>query len=583
MKKCTMPAITFRGDCGHKKQYVRESSMIIHDIYSYGQLFCFSGLEGETSRNDDFVGMLMEDPITIRFHFESTLSLRIPLDKKIKFEAVTGDILDGENVFVAFLDRRTIVGKTPVKPLILTENESKTEEDGNCLTVWTDFGKTFYLTVEQKGEAYYFTLSYGVKNTCILDDGALDALRQKRLAYFADKPQSPEEKYKKLFTKCLSINKENVYSPEGKITCRWTTPDRVPHRFMWIWDSVFHAMAFVEYDAEMAKDSIRAVLGMEREDGFIAHMMSPNGFISEVTQPQVLAWGVWHVYQKTGDRAFLQECAPAIHKFLVWTMKNRDKNGNGLLEWLTEPDYLECKCGESGLDNSPRFDFDVEMDAVDFSTYLCNDAYYLSLIYTELGDAENAAYFKAVYENVKDKINQHLWCEEDGLYYDALFDGKLTRVASPASFFPMLAGICSQEQADKMVKVLLDEKRFWTKMPVPSMPKDSEFYDVDMWRGCSWLNLNYFIILGLRRYGYIDIADELRQRTLDTVYEWYEKTGNLFEFYDADNKICPFHLKRKGEQPAKPDYREHVHAITDYNWSACFTELLILKKYAFYV
>ena len=48
--------------------------MIIHDIYSYGQLFCFSGLDGETSRNDDFVGMLMDEPVTIRFHFDSTIT-----------------------------------------------------------------------------------------------------------------------------------------------------------------------------------------------------------------------------------------------------------------------------------------------------------------------------------------------------------------------------------------------------------------------------------------------------------------------------------------------------------------------------
>ena len=109
--------------------------------------------------------------------------------------------------------------------------------------------------------------------------------------------------------------------------------------------------------------------------------------------------------------------------------------------------------------------------------------------------------------------------------------------------------------------------------------KDSEFYDIDMWRGCSWLNLNYFIIVGLKRYGYNDIAEEIRKRTLDAVYEWYQKTGNVFEFYDADNKICPFYLKRKGEQPPKPDYREHIHAITDYNWSACFTELLILNRF----
>lgn len=126
-----------------------------------------------------------------------------------------------------------------------------------------------------------------------------------------------------------------------------------------------------------------------------------------------------------------------------------------------------------------------------------------------------------------------------------------------------------------MVRVLLDENKFWTAMPIPSMPKDSEYYDADMWRGCSWLNINYFIILGLRKYGYTELAEELRQRTLSAVAKWYEETGNIFEFYDADNRVNPFYLKRKGAQPKKPDYKVHVHSITDYNWSACFIQLLI--------
>ena len=130
-----------------------------------------------------------------------------------------------------------------------------------------------------------------------------------------------------------------------------------------------------------------------------------------------------------------------------------------------------------------------------------------------------------------------------------------------------------------MVKVLLDENRFWTAMPVPTMPKDSEYFDVDMWRGCSWLNINYFLILGLRKYGYMEIAEELRKRTLDSVYKWYQETGNIFEFYDTDNHICPFHLKRKGNRLEQPDYRKCIHSITDYNWSACFIELLINEIY----
>lgn len=552
--------------------------MKLHDKYGYGQLFCFSGIDGETSREDDFVAMMLDEPITLRFHFDKTVTLKIPVGENAVFNAVTGDILDGKDFFVGFISRNTIVGKSPVKPFVLTECDHRSSWEGVTEVIRTNFAY-FYLTVQERGGAYYFTFAYRVRNTEVLSQEALDALKQKRLAYFEKMPVCKNERYERLYYKCLSVNKLNVYSAEGEIPCRWTTPDRIPHRFMWIWDSAFHSIAFAEYDLSMAKDAIRAVLALQEEDGFISHMLGIYGGFSNVTQPQVLAWAVWNVYQKSGEKAFLAECAPALNKFLTWTMKNRDKNGNGLLEWLTEPDYTECKCGESGLDNHPRFDFDVELDAIDFSTYLCNDAGYLAKIYGVLGEEENRAYFEGVHERVKEQINTLLWDEEDGLYYDRTFDGKLTKVASPASFLPMFAGICPQERAERMVKVLLDETRFWTAMPIPSMPKDSPYFDIDMWRGCAWLNIDYFLILGLRKYGFTDVAEELRHRALEAVNHWYEQTGNVFEFYDTDNQICPFRLKRKGERLEKPDYRECIHAITDYHWTACFVELLINEIY----
>ncbi len=552
--------------------------MKLHNKYSYGQLFCYSGLDGTTSAGDDFVAMMMDEPITLRFHFEKTVSLKIPVGENAQFEAVTGDILIGEDFFVGFLNKHTIVGKTPVAPVVETEGDHRSVFEGATEKIRTNFA-CFYLTTEWREGACYFTFSYRTSNTKAPTQAELDKLKKKRLAYFKGLPICRDSKYEQLYYKCLSINKENVYSAEGAIPCRWTTPDRIPHRFMWIWDSAFHSMAFAEYNLDMAKDCIRSVLSVQEEGGFISHMSGVYGGFSNVTQPQVLSWAVWNIYKKDENTEFLREVAPKLKKFLLWTINNRDKNGNGLLEWFTEPDYIECKCGESGLDNSPRFDFEIEMDAIDFSTYLCNDVRYLAYIYEVLGDTENADYFRNLHKNMREKINALLWSEEDGLYYDRLFDGTLTGVASPSSFLPMFAGLCSQSQAEKMVKALLDEKSFWTAMPIPSMPKNSPYYDVDMWRGCSWLNINYFLILGLRKYGYTDIAEELRFKTLDAVNKWYLETGNVFEFYDADNRICPFRLKRKGEQPEKPDYREHIHSITDYNWSACFIELLINEIY----
>ena len=71
----------------------------MHNQYGYGQLFCFSGLDGETSRDDDFVAMMLAEPITLRFHFQDTVTLKIPVDRNTVFNAVTGDILDGEDFF----------------------------------------------------------------------------------------------------------------------------------------------------------------------------------------------------------------------------------------------------------------------------------------------------------------------------------------------------------------------------------------------------------------------------------------------------------------------------------------------------
>ena len=126
-----------------------------------------------------------------------------------------------------------------------------------------------------------------------------------------------------------------------------------------------------------------------------------------------------------------------------------------------------------------------------------------------------------------------------------------------------------------MVKTLTNPDLLWTKLPLATVSQNHPMYGTDMWRGAAWLNLNYFTIRGLKKYGYDEIAEELRTKTLETVYKWYKKTGTIFEFYDSNDEIVPYHCDRKGKQPKTPDWRKHVHSIIDYNWSSCFTLLFI--------
>lgn len=560
--------------------------MKLHNIWGYGQLFGFSGLDGRNYYFNDFIGTLTQKKIGIRFELREWVKMTFPVKGRVKFNAITGDMIDAKtkdgDVLILFADANTVVGKAPMAPVIKTEKKwtyikrtgaeiycNSTDAIAVCTETMED--GMVHFSICHSGPAYSFARG-GAKEGMKVD---LEALKKSRYDYFKKMPKCKNKKYERMYYKALSVNKVNVHTPEGRIPCMWTTPDRVPHRQMWLWDSVFHALAFATYNGEMAKDCIRSVLSMQREDGFISAMMYPDGRTDE-TQPQVLAWGAWEVYKKTGDKAFLEECVEKLDAYLTWDLNNRDKNNNGLLEWFTEPEYAECKSGESGQDNSPRFEFDEETDAMDFSAFEAHDAEYLAKIYRELGNEERAAHWDGVYARLKEQINNLLWDEEDGVYYDRLVDsGKFTKVLTPASFFPMMAGIPSKEQAERMVKVLTDPNLLWTPNPIPTVAKNHPMYSTEMWRGGVWINMNYLCMKGLARYGYNDLVKEWEEKILKMVEKWYKKAGAIFEFYDPEDKVAPYECHRKGVPTTPPDWRKHVHSIVDFHWSNCFTLMFI--------
>lgn len=560
--------------------------MKLNNIWGYGQLFGFSGLEGANRYYNDFIGTLTAKKIGIRFELKEWVKFIFPVTGRVKFNAVTCDFIDAETkngaVFIAFADNDTLVGYSPVAPILRGRKKLKQTKSWNVDVFYNDTD-AFGLILREENGLYKFCLHHSF-SYAEARSGAneyiecnVEELKESRYDYYKKLPKCKDSRYEMLYYKALSVNKVNVHTAEGKIPCMWTTPDRVPHRHCWLWDSVFHALAIVNYNADLAKNSIRAILSAQRADGFMPHMANPTDR-SDVTQPQVLAWGVYEIYKKTGDKAFLKECAVGLDKYLAWDIKNRDKNKNGLLEWLTEPDYTECKCGESGLDNSPRFDFDNDMDAIDFSTFSAHDALYLSYIYAELGINEKEKQWREYYECTKEKINAMMFDEETGAYYDRLFDGTLTKVLTPVSFLPLFANIPTKEQAAKMVKTLTDKNLLWTELPISTIAKNHPTYSTDMWRGGVWLNLNYFVMKGLMNYGYEDLANELKEKTLAAVNKWYQKTGAIFEFFDSADEIVPYKCERKGKPTTPPDWRKHVHSIIDFNWSACFTLLFIQNE-----
>jgi len=560
--------------------------MKLNNIWGYGQLFGFSAIDGPNRYYNDFIGTLTHKKIGIRFELKEWVKVFFPIKGRVKFNAITGDMIDARtqdgDFFITFADCDTLVGYSPVEPQLIGQKKLSHKKTWEIDVFFNQFDNFGIRTEKQENGLYKFCIHHSYNYSEARSgvnyyfDCDIEQLKNKRYDYFKNMPKCRDKKYEMLYYKALSVNKVNVCSPQGRIDCTWTTPDRVPHRHMWLWDSVFHALAMVNYNQELAKSAITAVMNQMHENGFVPHMMNPTDF-SDVTQPQVLAWGIWEVYKKTNDKEFLYKHVEKLEKTFNWALKNRDKNNNYLLEWLTEPDFLECKCGESGIDNSPRFDFDEDMDAVDFSCYLAHDILYYTYILRELGRDDRAKEWLSIYNKIKDNVNKLLWDNEDGIYYDRVINGELTKVITPLSFLPMFAKICDDNQAKKMVATLKRKDLLWTETPLSTIARTHPTYSTDMWRGGVWLNLNYFVIKGLLNYGFEAEAEELRLKTLEMVNKWYKKTGAIFEFFDPEDKCVPYQCDRKGTPTTPPDWRKHVHSIVDFNWSACFTLMFIQK------
>ncbi|MBA2325581.1 MAG: glycoside hydrolase [Actinobacteria bacterium] len=129
---------------------------------------------------------------------------------------------------------------------------------------------------------------------------------------------------------------------------------------------------------------------------------------------------------------------------------------------------------------------------------------------------------------------EELWDEESGQYYPRnAVTGELIKLPTVATFLPLMAEVPSAERADRLVKLLHDPDRYWTKFPVPSVPTDSRQFDDDRyWKGPTWVNTNWAVIEGLRAIGETDLVDELRRRTLDLV----EREG-FSEYFSALNGV----------------------------------------------
>lgn len=127
---------------------------------------------------------------------------------------------------------------------------------------------------------------------------------------------------------------------------------------------------------------------------------------------------------------------------------------------------------------------------------------------------------------------EQLWNENGQSYFHRYYyKQEMIEMESIASLLPLYSGKISKERAEVLVKKLKNDIKFSADYPVPSVAKDSGHYlPLKFWQGPAWVNTNWLIIDGLKRYGYKNEASDLSEKTLEMV-----KKSGFYEYFSPNS------------------------------------------------
>jgi putative isomerase len=331
------------------------------------------------------------------------------------------------------------------------------------------------------------------------------------------------------------VMRAGLISPRYFITREAMTPSKMHYVGVWQWDAYFHALAYRYVDIRLAHDQLRIQLDHQTPAGMIPDAIHDEGTVThlpipvdaDVTKPPLIAWTAWKLHQYHPDLEFLREIYEPMTRLNQWWFERNDIDHNGLCEYQHP--------FSSGLDDSPLWDAGMPVESPDLNTYLYLQQEALARIALAIGEKGDAQMWTARAETLLQKMLEHSWDAQAGLFW-ARHAGAVVPVRTPFNLFPLITGRLPAEITRRLVAQLTDSGKFWSRYPVPSVALDDPHYDPQtMWRGPTWINVNYLLIEGLQRSGYLDLARELRRRTLELM----SQQEDIYEYYHPESGINP--------------------------------------------
>jgi putative isomerase len=307
-----------------------------------------------------------------------------------------------------------------------------------------------------------------------------------------------------------------------------------PYNEFYDWDLYFENLYLSYYGVwPLCFTNLKEFLNREQADGYVNRSLIKQRDRQQF-KPFLAQLVVLGAKQNHDDYEWLRgKYYDGLTRYVAkWFSYDSDKNG--LPVWNS--------ADAAGTDNQwsrggAMSSFEVE--GVDLASYLIRELRAMAVIATHLGNKADAVAFTKHGDAVAKLINEVLWDEKEGTYFDRNEKtGKRVYVKSATNFMALFAGAATPERAKRMVREhLLNADEFWLTYPVASYAKtEPDYYQNPMakecnWRGPTWAPTNYMIFQGLRGYGYEAEARELARRLFHMAIV---KNPVLREYYNAE-------------------------------------------------
>ena len=304
---------------------------------------------------------------------------------------------------------------------------------------------------------------------------------------------------------------------------------------VWIETQPMGGAMYAKRDLEIALNNQKIFMDAQREDGRLPGSIEykDGAIIPQYNKFQGFCFAepALDVYFLTGKKAeYLDQLYEVLRKYDAYLWKFRDSDHDGCLEswckydtgednairYADAPNYWEGEEAPTGFEVVP-------MASMDFMSYSYSAKETMAQIAAIKGDQALYAFHKTDADALKKRIRAYLWDEEKGAFFDRDRSHRQMQTLTHNNLRMMYWNSMSKEDAERFVKEhLLNEKEFWTKLPLPSVSVSDPLYrndTVNNWSGQPQALTYQRAIQALENYGYYSVIPRLGRKLFEAIGE----------------------------------------------------------------